>query len=209
MDASQCDSHIVAAVLVFLYTLDYVSNGPQLLSFGLPQPHHDDEGIDPHEEDPSEKRSYNSYGVPLDLDNDDDGSGSTANSVDTPQDTQTHQTRSSTRQSTPPPDPGQPHNELVFHLHVYMAGKFFGIPALCEVAQTKFEKQLRCEAWKTEMILCIRELYGHHDQSQISVLRGIIATSARSRFRILKGLPGWDDLVLDFPEFAAEMLRRL
>lgn len=53
------DSHIVAAVLTFLYSLDYADSGPQL-QFGLPQDQisffSDDSTVEAHEERPDAER---------------------------------------------------------------------------------------------------------------------------------------------------------
>jgi hypothetical protein len=40
-------------------------------------------------------------------------------------------------------------------------------------------------------------------------LRDDLIKSTRARFRVLKTGEGWNDLVLDFPEFAAELLKQL
>jgi hypothetical protein len=89
-----------------------------------------------------------------------------------------------------------------------MAARLFGIPALCDISKEKFQKRLKAESWKTEMIGCIREIYAQGDPDT-SELGEIIVKSTRSRFRTLKTMNGWNDLVLDYPEFAAEILRRL
>jgi hypothetical protein len=208
VDAFECESHIFAAVLAYLYTLDYKSDGPQQLSFGLPSQLEDDEH---GEEDDTDKD-----GKHEDLDSTEteslrltDDDACSANSLLTPTGSGERDSRSSPRvSSSATTDPGQPHNELVFHAQVYMAAKYFGIPPLCDISKEKFQKRLRAESWKTEMIGCIREIYAQANPGT-SELAAIIAASTRSRFRTLKTMDGWNDLVLDFPEFAAEILRRL
>ncbi|KAF2251432.1 hypothetical protein BU26DRAFT_563369 [Trematosphaeria pertusa] len=204
IDRSECDSHVLAAVLTFLYTLDYNASGPQALTFGLPQEltGGDDDGptVDGVEE----------------LDNEDDTcvvSAAEVESVATP----------TAGDATPSPsaschsshvsrlsgDAGERQNELVFHVQMYSAGHRFGIASLRDVAKDKFGKRLVSGPWNDEMIDCIREVYRQGNDARLADLREMVVKWARSRFRALKIREEWDDLIIEFPEFAAEMLRRL
>lgn len=135
----------------------------------------------------------------------DDGVVSMKTSVaDTP-DRSSTESVCSARQSDPSDHP----NELFFHFQAYMAAQRFGIDALCHVASDKLKKRLRSGPWKVEMIPCIREVYRHGNSTKFADLKEEIVKSARARFRDLKSSEGWDNLIMESPEFGAELLRRL
>jgi hypothetical protein len=201
IDPSECDSHIIAAVLTFLYTLDYTANGPPLLKFGLP-----------HEDKDSNEVAKPAEQTLLDLAIEDNSSIISTDDIESLGTTEVETPNTSSNGSARavrPQDPGEPPNELVFHTQTYLAGQRFGIASLCAIAKEKFEKRLKSDHWNTEMISCIREAYRHGNNPKLAELKETIVKSARSRFRVLKTSQGWDDLVIDFPEFAAELLKRM
>ncbi|OCK85221.1 hypothetical protein K432DRAFT_343511 [Lepidopterella palustris CBS 459.81] len=207
------ESHVIAAVLTFLYTLDYADSGPQL-SFGLPQDqtslfsHNSDDPAHDAEVAHSDDEATNSI-----IHQSDETVPHPASSRDnspllTPATTTASHDSASTRRAYES-DPSSHPNELVFHVQMLLAGQRFGIPPLCEVAKVKFEKRLRCESWKTELLPCIREAYRQQGNASTNGLKDTVVKTAKSRFRFLKEAEGWDALVMDFPEFAADMLRHL
>ncbi|KAF2676503.1 hypothetical protein K458DRAFT_182134 [Lentithecium fluviatile CBS 122367] len=204
IDPSDCESHVLAAVLTFLYTLDYSADGQQALKFGLPK-----EVVDGDEEG---QASIGAGGA-----NDDEESavdtGVEVESLPTFTQGDPTPSRSASRHSShatkTPSDPGERKNELVFHVQVCAAGHRFGIAALCDVVTEKINKRLNTGPWNDEMIDCIREVYRYGNNGKLAKLREAVVKTARTRFRVLKACNGWDDLIVDSPEFAAEMLRRL
>lgn len=195
----------MAAILTFLYTLDYAANGQQVLKFGLPQEVVEDNPKDSNNfplskldisNDPSDEPSVLS---------DDDVESFASSAVDTPE----AFSEASSRTATLPQDPSETPNELVFHSQMYVAGKRFGISSLCDIAKDKFAKRLRCGPWNEEMLACIREVYRHGDDPKLTILKEDMVRSARLRFKALKTRKEWEELVIDFPQFAAELLRRM
>lgn len=179
-----------------------MANGPQILTFGLPQ-------VSEDEDTETEVSTIHSLSK-LDVEEEpsvifEDDARSVATSViDTPA-----STASTSRTSTPVLDPGESPNELVFHTRMYIAAQRFGIVSLCDTAKEKFEKRLRTGPWNVEMLACIREVYKYGNGLKISSLKDEVVKFARQRFRVLKGCEGWDELVLEFPMFAKELLRRM
>ncbi|KAF2648409.1 hypothetical protein K491DRAFT_784082 [Lophiostoma macrostomum CBS 122681] len=200
IDPSECESHIVAAVLTFLYTLDYSPSGEQVLKFGLP--HEEILDDDTHDCGPHPPPALGTHDEPSVLS--DDGIESQGSGFDTPASSHAQSAETVTAH-----DLGKESNELLFHLLMYLAGQKFGIRALRDVSRDKFEKRLRTGPWKEEMIDCIRMVYAQRNNSKVEGLKEDIVKSARARFRILKTSVGWDDLVIDYPEFAAELLNRM
>lgn len=203
IDPSVCESHVLAAALTFLYTLDYSSSGQQALTFGLPEEvtTEDDTHHDQHDEDHFHAEEEPSVASEPDVE-----SMATSPAVArTPSQSSNHSSHTERCHV----DPGDTRNELVFHVQMCAAGHQLGIASLCDIAQEKLNKRLHSGNWRQEMVGCIRELYKHGNGGKLSGLRESVVKSARSRFRALKACEGWDDLIIDFPEFAAEMLRRL
>lgn len=198
IDPSECESHILAAVLTFLYTLDYSANGVQTLRFGLPQ----DESAN---QDPDKVNQHSIATLGLEADTSTFGDNSvdstTAASIMTPE---YSSDVISTKHNNP--DPSEAANELVFHAKVCMAGQRFGIISLYEVAKHKFDMRLRSGPWHREMVPCIREVYRQGDVPMGSLKEDMVRF-AQSRFRDLKACGGFDELVLDFPGFAADLLK--
>ncbi|KAF2868246.1 hypothetical protein BDV95DRAFT_610209 [Massariosphaeria phaeospora] len=201
IDPSKCESHIVAAVLTFLYTLDYTAGGLQTLSFGLPAAEYDAyEDADSAIDDFGDLKIENEPS----LMSDDSAESVATASLDTPD-----RSFSASSTLTFRPDPATMPNELVFHVQTYVAAQCFGITSLQDVARDKFEKRLRCGPWSLEMISCIREVYRQGSTCMLVCLKEDILKVAKARFRVLKNCEGWNDLVFDFPEFAADILRRM
>jgi hypothetical protein len=190
--------------LTFLYTLDYAASGSQALVFGLPQ---EEQTEDVEREDDETRRSVSKFDFLGDGEDystrDDEFTEDAATEIPTPPPT------SDTECERETPDPGEAANELVFHAQVYLAAQQFRIAALGEIAREKFNKRLRSGPWGIEMSGCIREVYRHAHDPTIGALRDDLIKSTRARFRVLKTGEGWNDLVLDFPEFAAELLKQL
>jgi len=209
IDPSDCESHVLSAVLTFLYTLDYSADGHQTIAFGLPKE------VDDEDEDHQEGAVQ---GCSDDIQNDEGSAidvGADIESIDTFIAGNATPSRTSSRLSTQatqcPSDPSELRNDLVFHVQMCAAGHRFGIASLCDVAKEKLEKRIASvvRVQGTELIGCIREVYRQGHGGKLGVLREVVVKSARSRFRVLKTCEGWDDLIIDVPEFAAEMLRRL
>ena len=188
-----------------MYTLDYTSNGPQVLTFGLPEEEHGRETEEAPVDEPLEEDSIielaDALGIPVE--ESESPTLSEAGASD-------HSSMESTIIEN---DPGHPPNELLFHAQMYLAGQRFGISSLCDIAKIKLSKRLKLGPWQAEMIPCIREIYRQGspagmDATNAGSLKDGIVQSARCRFRALKMVEGWDDLVIDFPEFAAALLKR-
>jgi hypothetical protein len=193
----ECESHIVAAVLAFLYTMDYNPSGPQALTFGKPK----------CEENDMTMRNG--------------GRASTGNSRNIEANTSAHEVDESMATMSvgnPTPSgtwtshttgnlhgPDEVPNELVFHVHMCAAGQYFGIESLSDVAEERLTERLSTGPWTTEMVECIRAVYRKGTTGKLAAMREAVVESAMSRFRILKTSEGWDDLVGEFPEFAAEI----
>ena len=96
------------------------------------------------------------------------------------------------------------------HAKMCLAGHRFGIPPLLEVAKEKFEKRLRSETWKAEMLPCIHEIERQQGSCDtIRELKGSLLKSAKRRFRDLKQMDGLKKMVVDCPEFASELMKNL
>jgi hypothetical protein len=183
-----------------MYILDYSANREQVLKFGLP-----------HEELLDDDTSLYYPHPPPALENhdellvsNDDGMESFKSHPNTPAASETQSAETAVEQS-----PEDETNELLFHLRMYLAGQMFGIQPLCDVAKDKSEKRLSRGPWKEEMVACIRVVYAHGSNLKADGLKEDIVKSARGRFRTLKTSVGWEDLLIDCPEFAAKMLNRL
>ncbi|OCK94607.1 uncharacterized protein K441DRAFT_560365 [Cenococcum geophilum 1.58] len=205
---------VIAAVLTFLYTLDYADSGPQL-SFGLP---HDrsslfshDSGAEGHAPPPPEDGCQGSISSPTPAESENESRPATsregsplptpAASSSSPDNTSTHTVHA---------DPGSQPNELVLHAKMCLAGHRFGIPPLLEVAKEKFEKRLRSETWKAEMLPCIHEIERQQGSCDtIRELKDSLLKSAKRRFRDLKQMDGLKEMVMDCPEFASELMKNL
>jgi hypothetical protein len=207
IDPSEIEPPTLAAVLTFLYTLDYKAGGEQVLTFGLP---HDDTAEDQREDGESTLSSFSQLDVEdSSVIDDEEESEDGVLSVNMSTADTVGYSSAELRKAASSVDPSEPPNELVFHTQMCLASQRFGIHSLRNIAQEKFEKRLRTGPWKTEMIGCIREIYRYGNWENSSTLKEDILRSARSRFRLLKTSEGWDELVVDFPEFAAELLRRM
>lgn len=209
IDPNECGPHTLAAVLTFLYTLDYNASGEQFLTFGLP---HDDTAEEEGDDGHSTPDSFSQLDLDISSNIDDEGEASEdgeGSPITSAADTVANFPCEQRKSVSPIVDPSEHPNELVFHTQMYLASKRFGIESLCYIAKEKFEKRLRVGPWKREMVGCIREIYRNGDCGKMNPLKEDIVRSARSRFRLLKTSEGWDELIIDSPEFAAELLRRM
>jgi hypothetical protein len=208
IDPSDCESHVLSGVLNFLYTLDYSADGHQTLAFGLPKEvvDEDDDHQDVVVPTWSDNIDDNDDGSAIDLRGDVDSLDTLTQDNLTPSRTTNYLSSQATHCHS---DPGERRNELVFHVQICAAGQRFGIASLCDVAKEKLATRLTSMVRGTEFIGCIREVYRHGNGGKLAELREMVIKSARSRFRVLKTCEGWDALIIDVPEFAAEMLRRL
>ena len=205
---------IIAAVLTFLYTLDYADSGPQL-SFGLP---HDQSSLFSHDSDagghappPPEEEFRGCISSPAPAESENESRPATSREgspLPTPPASSSSPDNASTH--TVHADPGSQPNELVLHAKMCLAGHRFGIPPLLEVAREKFEKRLRSEKWKAEMLPCIHEIERQQGSCDtIRELKGSLLKSAKRRFRDLKQMDGLKKMVVDCPEFASELMKNL
>ncbi|KAF2807284.1 uncharacterized protein BDZ99DRAFT_500528 [Mytilinidion resinicola] len=213
------EPHIIAAVLTYLYTLDYGPDGPSL-SFGLP---HDQSSIHSEGSTATDVRlaspSPDIDGVDIFSILSDDQDTDYEEGVRTP--TSSWRPQSSTPFADGSPqsastdqtlhddgDPGTHPNALTLHCQIYLAAHRFGIAPLAEISKDKFTKALRDNNSSADLIPCIREVYRQQSSNPTaSTLKQDVIKAARSRFRKLKEEEGWEALVIEFPEFAADMLR--
>ncbi|ORY17316.1 hypothetical protein BCR34DRAFT_597107 [Clohesyomyces aquaticus] len=226
IDDSICSSDVLAAVLTFLYTLDYVSSGPQVLTFGLPE----DEAVESDVESDcgEEERAQQDDG---DKEDEDDAEMSESE-FDTFSDlgavrSSTPPQMMVTRMISPTPrssstrsfqiamatrgspgseqDPSEAPNELLFHFQVYRAAVLLDITSLQDVAKEKFKRYL---GRSNEGILaCIQEAYreGNEGEAFKDIRKEVMAEGKRMRTYKKQG---WNDLVRSVPGFAADMLQR-
>ncbi|OCL04398.1 hypothetical protein AOQ84DRAFT_380628 [Glonium stellatum] len=207
------EPHIIAAVLTFLYTLDYADSGPQF-SFGLP---YDQSSLFSRDSDTSDTADA----VPQPPE--DEG---TPSSTPTETTYDSHATMSRedspllTPTASPPPenasahtahaDPGSQANELLLHAKMCLAGHRFGIPPLLEVAKEKFERQLKADTWKAEMLPCIYVVERHQGSHGIvQELRVSLLKSAKRRWGELKQMTELKKLIVECPEFMANLMKIL
>ncbi|KAF2464294.1 uncharacterized protein BDR25DRAFT_346783 [Lindgomyces ingoldianus] len=208
IDPSICESHILAAVLTFLYTLDYTCSGSQLLSFGLPE----EPEIEPEPETPS----LSNTDVEVVEDETDFSAFSELEeysatvpsppSSTTPTSTPKGPSNNSDEMVTNG-DPSEAPNELVFHFSMYRAAVLFDIVSLQDVAKEKFQRRLRLSS--DGIIPCIREVYREENSEAFAPIRREVLTLVKTRFYRLKATEGWDELVMDFPAFSSDILKRL
>ncbi|KAF2492698.1 hypothetical protein BU16DRAFT_529000 [Lophium mytilinum] len=215
------EPHIIAAVLTYLYTLDYGPDGPNL-SFGLPQDQSSihSEGstaTDVHLESPSADIDGSDIFSMISNDQDteyEEGIRTptlssplqppTASVDGSPHSASTDQTLHGNA------DPGTNPNSLTLHCQIYLAAHRFGVPPLAEIAKDKFTKALRNNNSAMDLLPCIREVYRQQSNNPSAfTLKQDVIKAARSRFRKLKEEEGWEALLMEFPEFAADMLRGL
>jgi hypothetical protein len=208
------EPHVIASILTYLYTLDYGPDGPDI-SFGLP---HDQDSIHSQESatpnSPFSAHDLNASDIFSEISHPHDG-------VRTPTSTAPLQPPEATPNQSPcassttptlhdDDDPGTQPNALTLQCQIYLASHRFGIPPLSDIAREKFNKALRTSTSVADLIPCIREVYRQQSHnSSACTLKDEVIKASRSRFRKLKDEEGWEGLVMEFPEFAADMLRGL
>lgn len=212
------EPHIIAAVLTYLYTLDYSPDGPSI-SFGLP---HDRDSIhsqdsvtteSPFSHDFNASDNFSEISHPRSLEDEDDGvrASTSTTALPTSEATVDQSPRaSSTAATLHDNDPGTHPNALTLHSQLFLAAHRFGIPPLANIAKDKFNKALHSSTSTADLISCIREVYRQQSHnSSACTLKSDVVKVCRSRFRKLKEEEGWEGLIIEFPEFAADILRGL
>ena len=207
IDTSDCGPCVLEAVLTFLYTLDYPSLfGKHVLNLGYPAAvmrsmtvyAQHPQGPYP----PTYEASQNAS---------EGGVEAHSSLLNTPASSDTQSTDTTAISDT---DPRKEGNELLFHLLVYLAGLKFGIRALCDVSEDKFDKHLRGCGWFSwwttdhELIACIRVAYTQKDDLGLAGVKEKTIVAARTRQRSLAKSPEWEELLTLFPQFAAAVLRQ-
>ncbi|PVH96821.1 hypothetical protein DM02DRAFT_102746 [Periconia macrospinosa] len=192
IDPSECESHVLAAIFAFLYTLDYKAVGKQCLTFGVP------------EEVEEESDDHIASGVHTPETSTPSPNESEIGSIDLDDIKRETPTSTSEGRGELP----QTNNQLIFHVLVLDAAHKLAIEALVDVAKQKFVTRLRAVQATPELIDCLRHLYGVSNRESLLEVKELATQRAKANFRTLRTFQGWNDLVMDFPEFGAEMLKR-
>ncbi|KAI9742036.1 MAG: hypothetical protein M1834_000426 [Cirrosporium novae-zelandiae] len=198
LDPGEYDTNVIAAVVNFLYTLNYTDPASQPPAFS-PQRDRKNSVLSQ-----DSKNSQKTETAPPEVWAFSENQSTTISSISVPTPSTTS-AGSATLSPTGDTSSGSHSNELIFHALVYLAGWRFGIESLADVAREKFENRIRSEAWKEELIPCIRVVYRHNNEA--GRLKEQILKTAKNKFRILKTSPGFDELVMEFPSFAGDLLR--
>jgi len=231
------DPYIVAAMLTYLYTLDYASEGPQM-SFGLPTDHvaeRDDgdrigEAVLPaykEEEESTETDSGSEFDLVPDMEVAIEGL------VDTSEGTKKDDEDwdSLTARKTPSPclcsdtahipsttpterDPAKPILSMALHVLMYRAALRFEIPCLTLHALRKLDDMISCDIFHgDEVIEAASEAYEEDSDLDVdyhqsmSLIRTKILGAVKRRWESIRLRDGFDELVLRRPGFARDILR--
>ena len=230
-------THVIAAVMTYLYTLDYAQSN-QTLTFRLPQ-EMQTMLLTEEEEDNAKNSELDTASSTFDLledemeDDDDDDDNIqivTAEEQAKGQEQSLHPVEAFKDDdqcgTVHTPDPGLQPVELVFHAQVYCAGVVLGIPCLAKLAQQKFLRRLySSNVSNHELLMTVCKVYrpnsGLEPLCKINrivheELKPCFQTMCielvrvlRKRWTQIKGDSHLEAAVIECPEFGKDLLRLL
>lgn len=94
---------------------------------------------------------------------------------------------------------------MIYEAHVYQIGDKYDIPALKSHARHKFYAAINTD-WNTqEFPIAISVVYGT-TPLQDRGLRDLVVEKSRKKIKTLLGIDGFDKLLRETPDFAADLI---
>jgi hypothetical protein len=226
------EPHVIAAMLTYLYTLDYQDDGGQLI-FGVPEIH--SSGI--WQEQAQEESQHERVEEENSDDDHSDGCSSEFAFIPNPDDTliitprhipdsSRSYTESILNENQAEPGSHQPDgmgkdpscrpSPLQLHIQMYKAALRFGIPCLSAHSFNRFGERVQSNIETAELLEAVSEVFAENEWQDKTAndlplveMRQTLVQAVRRQWNLIKKTIEFEDVVVQRPEFGKELLRLL